>query len=270
VLDVACGFGHTLPLLDGRGIRDGDSSGLDRNFFELYVARRWIAPAAEYVCAAADGPLPLPNGIGSAARSARMRSITSFASATASPSSSARRARAERSFSPGSATAASSRGRATSSRPPATAGCSEARGGPVLSDRAILSRYLEGLAPDLSGPTVPPGAEEEKWLSLAASGDASLFRDHGRLGPWPHAAGVRRVHSLYREVGRGDGDGAVYALEMPSKWFAFENGECREYMPARFTLRAAARDALERGADHPELDELVRRAAVLGFPERHG
>jgi hypothetical protein len=57
---------------------------------------------------------------------------------------------------------------------------------------------------------------------------------------------------------------------MPSRWFAFENAECREYMPERFTLGATARDALERGADHPELDELVRRVAVVGFPARHG
>jgi hypothetical protein len=140
----------------------------------------------------------------------------------------------------------------------------------VISDRAVLTRYLQGLAPDLSGPALAPGAAEEKWLSLAASGDETLFRDHGPLGAWPHAAGVRRVHSLYREVERPAGGASVYALEMPSRWFEFENSECRDYMPERFTLGAAARDALERGADHPELDELVRRAAVVGFPLRHG
>src|SRR5439155_24169634 len=57
VLDLACGFGHTLHYWTAR--HPGSSFiGLDRNFFELYVARRWIAPGAEYVCTDADGALP--------------------------------------------------------------------------------------------------------------------------------------------------------------------------------------------------------------------
>jgi SAM-dependent methyltransferase/uncharacterized protein YbaR (Trm112 family) len=268
VLDVACGFGHALHYWTVR--HPGRLFvGLDRNFFELYVAKRWIAPGAEYVCAAADGPLPVRDGAFGGAFCAdafhyflRKRYCVAELVRATGPRGVVVLARfGNRAVEPreGYELGPAAYGRLFGNTRWA-----------ILPDRAILERYLGGLAPDLSGPAVPAEAEGEKWLSLAASGDPSFFRDHGPLGAWPHAAGVRRVHSLYREVGRGDADDAVYALEMPSKWFAFENGECREYMPERFTLGAAARDALERGADHPELDELVRRAAVVGFPARHG
>ena len=40
--------------------------GADQSFFGLYVAKRWIAPAAEYVCCAGHTALPFPDGAFSA------------------------------------------------------------------------------------------------------------------------------------------------------------------------------------------------------------
>jgi SAM-dependent methyltransferase len=267
VLDLACGFGHTLHYWTARH-PDHGFVGLDRNFFELYVARSWIAPGADYVCADADGPLPFPDAALGGAFCADafhyfvrkrlcvgelLRAVGRYGAVLI-----ARVGNRDVEPREGYELAPAEYGRLF-----------EGSRWAVVPDRAILARYLAGLAPDLSGPPLPADAAGEKWLSIAA-GDAALFRDHGALDSWPHAAGVRRVHSLYREVERAPDGGSVYALEMPSKWFAFENGECREYMPESFTLGASARDALERGANHPELDELVRRAAVVGFPARHG
>jgi SAM-dependent methyltransferase len=268
VLDLACGFGHTLHFWTQRhpGRR---FLGLDRNFFELYVARRWIAPAADYVCGDADGPLPFRSGAVGGVLCAdafhyflRKRACVDELRRIVGPGGAILLARfGNRDVEP----------REGYELAPAQYGAlfPDTRWA-VLSDRAILSRYLEGRAPDLSGSPVPPDAAGEKWLSLAASGDASLFRDHGAFDRWPHAEGVLRVHSLYREVERGAEGESVYELAMPSKWFAFENGECREYMPERFTLRAETRSALASGAGHPDIDDLVRRAAVVGFPARHG
>jgi SAM-dependent methyltransferase/uncharacterized protein YbaR (Trm112 family) len=268
VVDLACGFGHTLHYWTARH-PDHRFLGLDRNFFELHAARRWIAPAADYVCADADGPLPFrDSGVGGVFSGdafhyfLRKRLCVAELKRATGPDGAILLARfGNRDVAP----------REGYELAPAEYGALF-RGvrWTIVSDRALLARYLEGLAPDLSGPPLPPDAAGEKWLSLAAGGDASLFRDHGPLRGWPHAEGVRRVHSLYREVERAPAGASVYALGMPSPWFDFENSECRAYMPERFTLGAAARDALERGADHPELDELVRRVAVVGFPIRHG
>jgi ubiquinone/menaquinone biosynthesis C-methylase UbiE len=60
VLDLACGFGHITRHLVGRA-EGRPVVGLDRNFFMLYVAKNWLAPEAEYVCAQADLGLPFSN-----------------------------------------------------------------------------------------------------------------------------------------------------------------------------------------------------------------
>ena len=66
LLDLACGCGHLTAdwcsKPKGRPV-----VGADDSFFGLYVAKRWTAPQAEYVCCAADASLPFPDGAFSAA-----------------------------------------------------------------------------------------------------------------------------------------------------------------------------------------------------------
>ena len=65
VLDFACGCGHqTAGLVQQAGGRP--VVGVDQSFFGLYVAKRWIAPQAEYVCCAGHTCLPFPDGAFSA------------------------------------------------------------------------------------------------------------------------------------------------------------------------------------------------------------
>jgi SAM-dependent methyltransferase/uncharacterized protein YbaR (Trm112 family) len=269
VLDVGCGFGHTLHYWTTRHA-EGSFVGLDRDFFELYVAKRWIAPRADYVLADADAPFPFrPGAFGGAFCSDAFHCFLGKRT-TASELT--------RAVGDGGAIVLARFGnREVEPRegyelaPEEYASLFAGMRHAVLLEHEILARYLRGLAPDLSGAAVPGGASAEKWISLVVSRDESLFRDHGAFEAWPHAAGIRRVQTLYREVGRANGGDAVYELRMPgSQWFEFENGECREYMPERFTLTAEARAALERGEDHPVIGELVRRGAVVGMPERHG
>src|SRR5262249_30459038 len=153
-----------------------------------YVARRWLAPAADYVCADADGPLPFRSGSFGGAFCAdafhyflRKRACVAELARVVGNDGAILLARfGNRAIEPreGYELAPDQYGRLFEGVP-----------WTIVSDRAILARYLDGLAPDLSGPPIPPGADGEKWLSLAASGDASLFRDHGPLGAWPHAEG---------------------------------------------------------------------------------
>jgi SAM-dependent methyltransferase/uncharacterized protein YbaR (Trm112 family) len=268
VLDVGCGFGHTLHYWTTRHPAR-TFVGLDRDFFELYVARRWIAPRADFVLSDADAPFPF-----------RARAFGGAFCSDAFHCFLGKRIAASelmRAVGPDGAIVLARFGNREVEPREGYELAPEEYGAlfagmrfAVRLEHSILARYLSGRAPDLSGPTVPDGASGEKWISLVVSGDDSLFRDHGDLGNWPHAVGARRVQSLYREVERANGGDAVYELRMPSRWFEFENGGCRDYMPQRFTLPAAAREALERGEDHPLLGELVRRAAVVGMPERFG
>src|SRR5262245_43941374 len=56
-LDIACGCGHIEHYLYSRP-EPVPVIGLDMNFFHLWIARHWIAPAGQYVCANAGDGLP--------------------------------------------------------------------------------------------------------------------------------------------------------------------------------------------------------------------
>jgi len=61
VLDLGCGAGHMVLALFRR-IPKSIVVGLDLNFTLLYLARRFVAPAALYVCADASARLPFRDG----------------------------------------------------------------------------------------------------------------------------------------------------------------------------------------------------------------
>ena len=57
VVEVACGTGQFLRELAGRGVRD--LVGVDVVFSKLWLAQRFVCPAATYVCADATAALPV-------------------------------------------------------------------------------------------------------------------------------------------------------------------------------------------------------------------
>jgi SAM-dependent methyltransferase len=61
VLDLGCGAGHLARALSQR-IPRGMIVGLDLSFTLLYLARRFVAPSALFVCADASAPLPFRDG----------------------------------------------------------------------------------------------------------------------------------------------------------------------------------------------------------------
>lgn len=56
VVEVACGIGHFLRELDQRGV--GPLVGVDVVFSKLWLAQRFVCPAARYVCADVTEGLP--------------------------------------------------------------------------------------------------------------------------------------------------------------------------------------------------------------------
>jgi len=61
VLDLGCGAGHLVETIFRR-IPKCIVVGLDFNFTLLYLAKRFVAPSALYVCAEGSGPLPFRDG----------------------------------------------------------------------------------------------------------------------------------------------------------------------------------------------------------------
>jgi len=266
-LDLACGFGHALHILTLRA--PGRTwIGLDRNFFSLYVARRWVAPRAEYVCAEADGAFPFSTGAFSGVLCAdafhnflrkctcaeELRRVTTDdGTIVLSRVGNALQEPREGFELPPDAYRALFPGEACR----------------LVADRELLDRYLSGRGPDLSRDTRPGVLAEEKWISLVVSRNPGVFRDHGPLESWPHGLGKRARNPLYVANGPTAGTENGFTLTMPSEWFEFENGGCRVYMPEHVTLDDRAESDLNSGKDSAEIEELVRRCVVLGFPEKY-
>jgi SAM-dependent methyltransferase/uncharacterized protein YbaR (Trm112 family) len=61
VLDVACGYGHFEHYLTRRQ-RSTPAVGIDFNFYQVWGARRWVAPDAWFACCDASIPLPFKPG----------------------------------------------------------------------------------------------------------------------------------------------------------------------------------------------------------------
>jgi SAM-dependent methyltransferase len=61
ILDLGCGAGHLLSAASKRVPR-AMMVGLDLNFTLLYLARRYLAPSALFICADASRPLPFRDG----------------------------------------------------------------------------------------------------------------------------------------------------------------------------------------------------------------
>jgi SAM-dependent methyltransferase/uncharacterized protein YbaR (Trm112 family) len=61
VLDIACGYGHFEHYLTQRS-RPTPAIGIDFNFYQVWGARRWVAPQAWFACCDASLPLPLKSG----------------------------------------------------------------------------------------------------------------------------------------------------------------------------------------------------------------
>jgi SAM-dependent methyltransferase len=60
VLDLACGAGHSSFLMR-RWFPDASIVSVDQDFVSLYLAKRFLAPEAEYVCTDVEVPSPFPD-----------------------------------------------------------------------------------------------------------------------------------------------------------------------------------------------------------------
>ena len=266
VLDLACGFGHILHYWRQVHPRLG-VIGLDRNFFQLYVARHWVAPGAEFVCSDADVRLPFPTAslggvfcsdafhcflrraqcadeIRRLVEPGGLRVLARFGNRLVEPREGYELSPAEyaRLF-----TGLQTR---------------------LLSEDELVREYLAGRGPQLAPDGPPASVDHQKWISLVASDDAGRLRNHDRFAAWPHAAGRLRINPLYRQS-RDDAGNLGLTFEFPSPWYEFENSGCLQYMPRNARVSADALARMERGDRSPELDELVRQCVVVGMPDRY-
>ncbi|MEJ2870950.1 class I SAM-dependent methyltransferase [Actinomycetospora sp. OC33-EN08] len=265
VLDLACGFGHVAHHLAARE-DPRPVVGVDRNFLQLWVARRYVAPTQSFVCADRVDALPFDDDAFAAAVcsdafhyfEAQQGCLDELRRVAASDTVLLDRL--------GNARLAPADGPAERE---AAGYVALLRGAPwrLTCEDELLEGYRAGYGPQLAAPRHPSELDGAKWLMLVTSRDERVLADHGSFTALPHAAGTPTLNPVF-EVAHHD-DGVHLAFAFPSTWFAFENAAMLRYTSAGERVDAATFEALVAGRPTDRTADLLRRCVLLGMPERY-
>ncbi len=268
ILEVASGCGHITRSLVahscGRPV-----VGIDRSFFPLFVAKQWVAPEADYVCCAADAPLPFEDDTFSviwctdglhylAEKGVFMQEARRVAGDEGTlVMSSMRNARVPYRDA-GAPLAPEGYAELVSEIPHR-----------LVADSAVLSRYLRRQGPALERQPDLDSLASEPLLSMVCSTREGIFKDYGTFRDWPHVDGCLRLNPLYAAE-NDDEDGWVrLVLRFPGGWYEKDNAACREYLPETVRISTEGFSALAHGHRTRELEEWIARCVVLGVPPRY-
>jgi ubiquinone/menaquinone biosynthesis C-methylase UbiE/uncharacterized protein YbaR (Trm112 family) len=267
ILDLACGFGHFMHywIMSHPGQR---VVGVDRNFFQLYVARHWVAPDADFICSEADLKLPFSS-----------HSFGGVFCADAFHCFLRRWQCAEemkRLIEPAGwiilARFGNSEAEPREGYELSVEGYLKLFDGlfwRMFSEDDLLRGYLKRLGPQLEEPSTLSALAPHKWLYLVASGRPERFRDYPRFETWPHSVGRLKLNPLYREVNRDPAGNMTVEFQFPSRWYEFENSACSQYMPKRAVISTNTLHALSARAWSDEIESLVRQCVIIGVPDRY-
>jgi len=282
LLDLACGIGHITHFFT-HGCGDRPVVGTDRDFFQLLVARRFVAPGADYLCCDADRPLPLATGAFGGGFCADAFHLFQNPSVCVREIDRVVHAQGVAVYSRfGNALMQPREGYELTLR-----GYRElfrARRTALLDEQTLLSRYLQQLGPNLDESMPTDYLDGQKGFSAVVSHRDDLFRDHTTMDDWPHAAGRLRLNPLYAPVtGNGKAAGQMndrtgtnlhrheteYRFRFPSAWFAYEDQAYRQYAPSTVRLSPDVLNGIRTGERSTEIDDLTKRCVLLGMPEKY-
>jgi SAM-dependent methyltransferase/uncharacterized protein YbaR (Trm112 family) len=264
VLDLACGFGHLGHNLT-ECARPHDVVGVDRNFFQLWVAQHWIAPKNRFVCADADCRLPFSDGSFEAALCSdafhyfRHADLVLEEIARCAPEAPVILARV------GNKLVEPNEGfELTPDEYLALCGKREWR---VFGENELLQRYLRREPVD---PSHPQGSvDSEKWLSLVYPGVRRTMTPPENTAVWPHAVGRLAINPIYQVSRTHEGTWQL-RFRFPSDHYAFENVMMVSYHPQTVTLTDETYCQVKANVHSAEIERLIQRMVVVGQPEHYG
>ena len=255
-IDICGGSGHLTRVL--RQMPFGEVWLADTDFWKLWLARRFIAPAARMICCDANNPLPFaPESFALAVCSDAFHYVWS------------KRLLAEEMARLTGEDGAVLLTHAHNSRrdnysagmpltPAAYRNLWPARETRVFGDSALLDSVCAGQGPDLTAINSDEELDGESSLTLLATNRAELFQAYAPPAP-PANNGVWRLNPLYEAT--AEGAQVHLRLSFPSPEYAAEYAACRRYLPESLTVSAAA---LSAGAA-----DLIAQRVLLEMPERY-
>ncbi|HEY4105249.1 MAG TPA: class I SAM-dependent methyltransferase, partial [Polyangiaceae bacterium] len=265
VLDIACGVGHMAHYFAERR-PDRVTFGLDRDFFRLWVANRYVAPRAHFVCAPADRALPFAastfDGIFCSdafhyflhrAHSVRelRRLLTREGMIVLARFGNARVAPRE-----GYELDVAAYGALFADMPHA-----------FIGEERLVQAYLQKRAPDLRRSETAAELESQKWLSIVASHSPTALSDGEAFEDWPHAVGRLALNPIYRETARSSATELDLEFRFPSHWYEFENAGYLNYAPQKGRISRAALERANHADGRAAVEQYVSEFLMLGMPD---
>jgi SAM-dependent methyltransferase len=263
VLDIACGIGSLAHYFTNR--QDAiPVVGLDMNFYHLWIARHWVAPAGHYVCANAGEPLPFTDAAFSAVlcsdayhllpnRVALLHEIER--TAPGRPVVVTRVGNRE--VMPNEGAEQDVEGYATEFGSDSI---------DAFDEDELVRHYLDHSNP-FADRKDRPRLARSKWLSFAWNIAEPLRTGNSVDAIPPHAVGTIGWNPIYRRSRLPEGDLRLH-FEFPAIWYAYENHRMLAYHPRRITVPAARVARMADWQSDPELRGLVDSFVLVGLPER--
>ncbi|MGE0803808.1 MAG: methyltransferase domain-containing protein [Lautropia sp.] len=266
VLDIACGFGHFEHYLTRRSRRT-PAVGCDFNFYQIWGAKRFVAPDAQFVCCDASIALPFKDGAFSAAicsdafmfmpnKPMLTRDIERIA--PAGPAIYARVGNLE-------------------VGPPNPPGGGELRPAEYrdlfgagqthhFADTALWKAYLERRNPIADEPVRIEQLRWEKYLSFVVHADA-LSNEGEADGSWCHGVGRLTLNPALSIVG-DRGDTLETEFMFRSIWGGYEDSDMMSYTERWGRIDKQQLQAALRNPSGATASELLRRFVLVGVPDR--
>jgi ubiquinone/menaquinone biosynthesis C-methylase UbiE len=265
ILDVGCGFGHiSFNLLRRAGKQP--VLGIDNDFFALYVAKKYIAPGAHYICCDVNYGLPIQDNIFSTVIYAdvfhyiKNKDVIIYESKRVT-------------LPDGNILVSSSRNRLI---PNHYAGYALPPGGYIdllknynyciLSNDNVLDRYLEKLKPDISSSAPLDELKSKTLFSFVISENNDIFKDHGKLGSWPHGEGILTLNPFFNISRNTDSDLVYLKKIFPSSFYEEDHPEYKRYLPESIMIPSSLLSDLPHVDNNSLLEELLRRCVLIGVP----
>lgn len=245
VLDLACGAGHFDHYLQQRRAAT-PVIGCDINFFQLWIAKHWISPQSDFVCADLRDGLPFVDSAFSAAVCSDAYHYLADRRALLAEVERCAPRRPLILTRVGNLELGPNEGYESS----IDEYLAPMPGAHVFHEDGLLRDYLVRRAPR---PATPAEACEHKWVSFMRNAQPAA----ASTTEWPHAVGRLVLNPIYKVT--EERDRLLLQYHFPSAWFAFENGQMLTYLPRRLSVsRADLRVAAEA---------LVRQTVLIGVPE---
>jgi ubiquinone/menaquinone biosynthesis C-methylase UbiE/uncharacterized protein YbaR (Trm112 family) len=268
LLDLACGCGHITRSLVQQA-KGQPVFGLDRFFLGLYVAKRWVAPQAQYVCCDADTSLPFSGVTFAAAICAD--AFHYFPNKTICIRELERLTREDGFFMLVWVHSANVR-RPHDGLPLPPEGYQALvtrLAHRLVADSDVLTRYLQRKGPPLARSADTTRLAHEPLLSLVASHRGDVLRDYGAFEEWPHAEGCLVLNPLYVEQGRNHSGTICLRRAFPSAFYEEDHAEYKQYLPETVEVSLEVLGDLAQGKRTAVIEKLIERCVVLGMPERY-